>query len=277
MAAWSRGSASGGGIDEHFPKQRSLTTVAEDEEGHLTPLGLPDGSLLFTALRGGMLSTLNSINVWRPGATEAQEVIPHASSPRLLGRDEIVFARGRALFTAGFDSGAVRVTSEPRAMGIQVQTTSLSAAPMYAVADNGTLVYAEPPGARRLVWVNRDGREEYVKVRERVMYSHMRLSPDGSRAAVYALDEERGLYVIALDGSFEQKLTSGRAGGVMPVWSPKGDENFLHHGGAEHQPHSGGCLHTRANPLPAAQARSAVSALDDAGWTVPPRAVGHNA
>ena len=106
-------------------------------------------------------------------------MIPHASSPRLLGRDEIVFARGRALFTAGFDSGAVRVTSEPRAMGIQVQTTSLSAAPMYAVADNGTLVYAEPPGARRLVWVNRDGREEYVKVPER-MYSHMRLSPMGA-------------------------------------------------------------------------------------------------
>ena len=68
-----RGSASGGGINEHFPKQRSLTTVAEDEEGHLTPLALPDGSLLFTALRGGMLSTLNSINVWRPGATERRK------------------------------------------------------------------------------------------------------------------------------------------------------------------------------------------------------------
>ena len=27
-------------------------------------------------------------------------------------------------------------------------------------ADNGTLVYAEPPGGRRLVWVDRDGREE---------------------------------------------------------------------------------------------------------------------
>ena len=110
------------------PGPRKVTDLAEGEEGHLTPMALPDGSLLFTGLKGGMLSTLNSINVWRPGAPKAQEVVPHASSPQLLGRDAIVFAQGRALFAAGLDSRAVRLTGEPRAMGIQVQTTSYSAA-----------------------------------------------------------------------------------------------------------------------------------------------------
>jgi serine/threonine protein kinase len=221
-----RGSASGLGIDQHLPEQRSLTTLAEGEEGHLTPLALPDGSLLFTGLRGGMLSALNSVNVWRPGATEAQQVIPHASSPQLLGRDGIIFAQGRALYAAGFDSRTIRLTGEPRATGIEVQTTSLSAAPMYAVATNGTLVYAEPPGGRRLVWVDRDGREEFVKTRER-MYTQMRLSPDGTRVVVGALDDDRDLWVIALDGSFEQKLTSGPARDAMPVWSLNGHEIFF--------------------------------------------------
>jgi Tol biopolymer transport system component len=220
------GSASGRGIQEYLPEQRPLTTLAEGEEGHLTPLALADGSLLFTGLRGGILSTLNSINVWRPGATKAQEVVPHASSPQLLGRDAIVFAQGQALFAAGFDSRAIRLTGEPRAMGIQVQTTAYSAAPMYAVAENGTLVYAERPGGRRLVWVDRAGREEFVKAGER-MYSHLRLSPDGSRVAVYALDDDRDLWVIALNGSFVHKLSSGPARDVMPVWSPKGDEIFF--------------------------------------------------
>jgi len=55
----------------------------------------------------------------------------------------------------------------------------------------------------------------------------MRLSPDGSRVAVYTLDDDRDLWVIALDGSFVHKLSSGPARDVMPVWSPKGDEIFF--------------------------------------------------
>jgi serine/threonine-protein kinase len=216
-----RGSASGSGIDQHFPERRALTTPADGERGHLTPLALPDGSLLFTGLRGSMLSNLNSIKVWRSNATTAQEVVPQASSPQLLGRDAIVFAQGRELFAAGFDSRAIRLTSEPRAMGIQVQTTSLSVAPMYAVSDNGTLVYAEYPGGRRLVWVDRDGREELVKGEER-MYAQMRLSPDGTR--VVAGVHDGNLWVVPLDGSSLQKLSDG---GGMPVWSRDGKEIFF--------------------------------------------------
>jgi len=223
-----RGSASanGLGIQALVPGPAALTTVVDGEDGHLTPVALPDGSLLFTGLRGGLLSTLNSINVWRSGATEAQELIPHASSPQLLGRDAIVFAQGRALFSAGFDRRKIRLTSEPRAMGIHVQTTSYLAAPMYAISHNGTLVYAEPPGGRRLVWVDRDGREELVKADERT-YAHFRLSPDGTRVVVSLLDDDRDLYVIALDGSSVQKLTSGPGRDVMPVWSRDGKEIFF--------------------------------------------------
>jgi serine/threonine protein kinase len=221
-----RGTTSGGGILEHFPGKGPVTTVAQGEEGHLTPLALPDGSLLFTGLKGGMLSTLNSINVQRPGATEVREVVPHASSPQLLGPDAIVFAQGRALFAAGFDSRAIRLTSEPRAMDIQVQPTAYSAVPMYAVSDNGTLVYAEHPGGRRLVWIDRHGREEFVKTEART-YAQFRLSPDGSRVVAHVLDDDRDLYVIALDGSSVQKVTSGPGRDVMPVWSSDGKQIFF--------------------------------------------------
>ena len=146
--------------------------------------------------------------------------------PNSLGTDAIVFARGRALFAAGFDSRAIRLTGEPRAMNVQVQTTLYSGAPMYAVANNGTLVYAESPGGRRLVWVDRDGREEFVKADER-MYAHLRLSPDGTRVATCVMDADRDLWVIGLDGSSVLKLTAGAASDVMPVWSPDGSEIFF--------------------------------------------------
>jgi eukaryotic-like serine/threonine-protein kinase len=204
-----------------FSDERFLTTLVEGEEGHLTPLLLDDGRLLFTSLRGGLLSSLNSISAVRPGGSDASEVVPNATSPQLVGRNALAFARGRSLFAAGFDSRAIRLTTEPRAMGIDVQTTLYQAGPMYAVAGNGTLVYAQPPGGRRLVWVDRSGREEFVSVAER-MYSHFRLSPDGTRVAAYLLEDDRDLWVIALDGSSAEKLTSGAARDVMPVWSPDG-------------------------------------------------------
>jgi eukaryotic-like serine/threonine-protein kinase len=221
-----RGNMSGSPLRQVVPDDRPLTQVAEGEEGHLTPLLMRNGWLLFTAVRGGFLSSLNSISIWRPKATQASELVPNASSPQLLGTDAIVFARGRALFAAGFDSRAIRLTGEPRAMSVQVQTTLYSGAPMFAVANNGTLVYAESPGGRRLVWVDRDGREEFVKTEER-MYAHLRLSPDGTRVATKVLDADRDLWVIGLDGSFVHKLSAGPANDAMPVWSPDGSQIFF--------------------------------------------------
>jgi hypothetical protein len=156
-----------------------------------------------------------------PNPSEATEVIRSATSPQLVGRDVLAFARGRSLYAAGFDSRATRLTGEPRAMGIDVQTTLYQAGPMYAVARNGTLVYAQPPGGRRLVWVDRSDKEEFVNAPEQ-MYSHFRLSPDGTRVAAYLLDGDRDLSVIGLDGSLGVKLTTGAARDVMPVWSPDG-------------------------------------------------------
>ena len=50
-----------------FPTTRPLTQLAEGEEGHLTPLLMRNGSLLFTSVRGGFLSSLNSIGVLAAG------------------------------------------------------------------------------------------------------------------------------------------------------------------------------------------------------------------
>ncbi len=206
--------------------QQALTRVGPGEDGHLTPISLRDGSLLFAAMRGGFQSGLSRIMVVRPGAAEAREVVADGTSPQLVGHDAIVFARGHSLFAAGFDGGAVRTIGEPRALGVHVQTTLLAGSPMYALAHNGTLVYPEVAPGRRLVWVDRSGKEESVKTEER-MYAHLRLSPDGTRVAARLNDADRALWVLGLAGSPVQMLTSGPASANMPVWSPDGRYIFF--------------------------------------------------
>ena len=206
------------------PDDRPLTQISEGEEGHLTPLLMRNGWLLFTSMRGGFQSRLTSILVGKPDNAQANALVPDASSPQTLGPDVLVFARGHALFAAGFDSGAVRLTGDPRAMNVPVVQAARNGAPMYAVANNGTLVYAASPGGRRLVWIDRrDGREEFAKTDEGVS-GMVRLSPDGTRVAAFV---DRDLWVFSLDGSSRQKLTTGIARNAMPVWSPDGSEIFF--------------------------------------------------
>jgi Tol biopolymer transport system component len=219
----------GGGIrpiQEVGAEERPVTELAPGDESHATPLLLPDGSLLFTAIRGGWLSTRNSIAVWPPNGSVARELVPNATTPQLLGSDAVVFARGRTLFAAGFDSRSIQLIGEPRALDLQVQTTSYSAAPMYTLAGNGTLVYARPAGGRRLVWTDRHGNEEYLKADEQ-HYSHLRISPDGTRVAINRSDGDRDIWVYTRDGSLEQRLTSGPERDAMPVWSPDGAQIFF--------------------------------------------------
>ena len=98
---------------------------------------------------------------------------------------------------------------------------------MYAVAGNGTLVYAAPPGGRRLVWIDRDGREESVKTDERDIHM-LRLSPDGTRVVAWGMPVPASFGCIGLDGSPNVKLaTTGTARVAMPVWSPDGSEIFF--------------------------------------------------
>ena len=221
-----RGNMSGSEIRQIVPgvPDDRLTTISEGEEGHLTPLLMRNAWLLFTAIRGGFKSALTSIRVARTPVLSS-ELVRDASSPQTLGTDVLVFTRGRALFAAGFDSGAVRLTGEPRAMNAPPVQTAMNGAPMYAIANNGTLVYAASPGGRRLVWIDRDGREEFAKTDEGP-YQILRLSPDGTRVAAGGTGPGE-LWVYGLDGSPNVRLTTGTARVAMPVWSPDGAEIFF--------------------------------------------------
>ena len=206
-----------------------VTALAQGDEGHHRPVLLPDGSLLFTILRAGWHSALNSVAVASgTNAGDVREVVANATSAKIVGGDAIVFARGPSFLASRFDVASKLLVGEPVPLNLRVQLAAYSAAPMYAVSSTGTLVYAHASGNRRLDWVDRQGGEELLKTDDR-FYSHLRLSPDGSRVAVYAADGDRDLWLFDLNrpGLPVTRLTLGPGRDAMPVWSPRGDRLYF--------------------------------------------------
>ena len=205
-----------------------LTRLAEGDEGHHNPVLLPNGSMLFTILRGGWHSAGNSVAVWTPNSTSGTtpEVVANATSPAVVGGDTLVFAQAGTLYAARWDGAQMRLASEPRALDLRIQPNAYAAAPMYEISGNGTLVYAEHAPGRRLVWVDRQGREQFTDAGER-FFAQLRISPDGTRVATYLPDGDRDIWVFGLTRPTADKLTSGPARDTMPVWSPDGSRIFF--------------------------------------------------
>ena len=209
----------------------AVTALEENDEAHHRPVLLPDGSLLFTVLRAGWHSALNSVAVagrnHEGTAGQPREVVPNATSAQLLGTDALVFARGASLFATRFDPAGKQIVGEQVPLSLTVQQNAFAAAPIYAVSRTGTLVYAEPAEERRLVWIDRTGREEPVETDGR-FYGQPRLSPDGARVAVYQADGDRDIWVFGLNPPrLIDRLTRGPERDSMAVWSPDGTRIFF--------------------------------------------------
>jgi serine/threonine-protein kinase len=126
----------------------------------------------------------------------------------------------------------MQVAGEQRALPLRVQPAGFNASPMYALASNGTLVYAEPAGKRSLIWIDREGREELVNA-ERRLYAHLRLSPDGLRVITYQPDGDRDLWILDLrQPGTVTRLTFGPTKESVAVWSNDGKRIFF--GSDEH-------------------------------------------
>jgi serine/threonine-protein kinase len=95
----------------------------------------------------------------------------------------------------------------------------------YDVSASGDLAYIPgicDGGARTLVWVDRDGKAEPVRIPAR-SYLHPRLSPEDRRLAIEVEGTSHDLYVYDFERDVLANITTD---GVShwPVWSPDGSE-----------------------------------------------------
>ena len=107
----------------------------------------------------------------------------------------------------------------------QVQTTATGAADV-AVAADGTLVYV-PGGvstaARSELGMGRPaGPGDAVPAPPRVYYVYPRLSPDGTRLALYISDQELDVWLWDLARATLTRVTFDPGLDIFPVWTPDG-------------------------------------------------------
>ena len=190
------------------------------------PQFLPGGrAVLFTLATGaGASPWLNAqIVVQELGGSTRRVLVEPGLDARYLPTGHLVYEREQSLVAVAFDVDRLAVTGEPVPVVERVNR------PNFAVGDDGSLVFLrsfDERRERRLVWVDREGREEPLPA-EAGFYNSLRISPDGSKVALVLADHESWLsgeiYILALAREALTRLTIDPSGDLIPTWTPDGE------------------------------------------------------
>jgi len=202
-----------------------VTTLADGEVGHWRPDFLPNRpggqAALFTVWSGALeTSQIAVVSL----ATGERHILTRGTYPRYVPTGHILFALEASLWAIPFDLERLEVTGAPAPVVDGVSVSAASGAAHFAVAHNGTLVYARGDASNTgftLVWVDRRGRDEPLTAAPRP-YRQPRISPDGTRIAVQVRDQENDIWIWDLARETLTRLTFDPAPDIYPTWTPDG-------------------------------------------------------
>jgi serine/threonine-protein kinase len=137
----------------------------------------------------------------------------------------LVYAAAGTLRAVAFDLATLETRGTPVPVVPDAVTTNTGGVDA-VVAGDGTLAYVSGGVAgaltqRTLVWVDRQGRETPIPAPPRA-YLYPRLSPDGRRVAVSAVDQETDIWVWDLGRTTLTRATFDPRLDTYPVWTPDG-------------------------------------------------------
>ena len=146
-------------------------------------------------------------------------VLRGGGRPRFTSTGHLLYASGGTLYAIGFDSDQLQT------MGSAVPVIVADGLLDFDVSTDGTLFYQTVSSAtdRRLVWVDRQGREESLGAPAR-QYVYPRISPDGNRVAldVNMAGFERDIWIWDRRRETLELFTKDPAHNPLVAWSPDG-------------------------------------------------------
>jgi serine/threonine-protein kinase len=212
------------------PEVLTRPNRADGEEDHYWPEILPGGqAVLFTitATTGGPQQS--QVAVLDLQTLTQRVLIQGGSRARYVSSGHLVYAAGaprERLHAVAFDLSRLDVVGTPVTVQPEVPTDK-----GWAVAANGTLVYVSGGVSdvpRSLVWVDRQGQETPIPAPPR-NYAFPRISPYGTRLALYIPDQEIDIWLSDLTraDATPTRATFDRGVEVYPVWSHDGRQLFF--------------------------------------------------
>ena len=195
---------------------------AQGEADHFWPEMLPGGrAVLFTitSLTGGLDAAQVAVLDLQTGAHRI--LVPGGSHAHYVSSGHLVYAAAGTLRALPFDLARLETRGTPVTVVPDVLTT-IQGGVDAVVAGDGTLAYVLGTiegTPRTLVWVDRQGHETPIPAPPRP-YLLPALSPDGTRLAVFANDQQRDLWLWDLRRTTLTRLTSTPGVDVVQVWTP---------------------------------------------------------
>jgi eukaryotic-like serine/threonine-protein kinase len=228
-----RVSASGGA-----PTPVTTLHVEDGETRHAFPFFLPDGRhFLYLAVgsKTAGLTSPNGIYVTALDSNERKLLVPGGSNA-MYAQGYLFFLRGQTLTAQPFDVERLKFTGDAvpiaERLGIGGQT---GAAGGFTVSQSSVLAYETGSAdvgdlssggvPTQLVWFDRSGKQIGV-LGEQARSGHLRLAPDGRRAAVSVFDlarRTRDIWLFDITRGLRTRFTVDPADEFNLVWSPDGN------------------------------------------------------
>jgi serine/threonine-protein kinase len=199
---------------------------AAGELDHLWPELLPgDTAVLFTitALTGGLDAAQVVVQNLQTGKRTV--LVRGGVQAHYVRSGHLAYAAAGTLRAVAFDAARLETHGTPVPVVPDVVTTRFGGVDA-VVAGNGTLVYVSGTVAdlgtlRTLVWVDRQGHETPIPAPPRA-YVFPRLSPVGTRLAVFAQDQESDIWLWDPGRTTLTQATFDPGFDSFPVWTPDG-------------------------------------------------------
>jgi Tol biopolymer transport system component len=186
----------------------------------LAPEAIPNTQLLVGIEGTGTIVVVDKTTATAKKVYESADLV---SAATLIAPGYLVFCRAGALLAAPFDVKRLAVTGAAKTVAENVVVTRPFSTPLFAVSENGTLIYvAATPGfgASTLTWVDRKGNQQPVNSIAR-SFEEPRLSPDG-RIAVTLRDANPDVWLEDAGREVLTRFTFGGQEEESPDWSPDG-------------------------------------------------------
>ena len=197
-----------------------LTPEGDQNVLYAAPTFLPNGKgVLFYLIGLGQPQT-EQLAVLDLATSQQRILVDGGANPMYSTSGHLVFARGTTLMAVPFDQERLEFRGTPLAVQAGVRHPNPSTATDYGLSRNGTLIYvpssdSDPVAARRIVWVDRNGRVVGAPVGNEIgSYRGLQISPDGQRVVV---SSNGVVTVLDLKGRPPLPLVSAAP---MPAWGP---------------------------------------------------------
>ena len=211
---------------------RPLTKLSGGEFTHRWPSFLPDGEhFLYMAEtpKGGVTSyAVYATSIDRP---DERKFLLSAASQAYYSEGYLLFSRDKVVFAQRFDPDRLQLSGEPVPIADDVQYVQATAQAIFAVSGNGVLAYQSgaAEASTRMAWIDRNGKQ-LATVGNPGNYGNFRLSPDGTKVAMSAIDPRQGsedIWIYDLSRDVMSRVTFGPTWNSFPMWSADGREVFF--------------------------------------------------